>query len=316
MVIYEKEAEYASELSGYLSRQESFPYRVATFTGEQSLGEFLKGTRPDVMLVGDDCCSEDCTGDLAGLNTIRLTEENAQECGAPWIFKYQSAGNIMREITAYTAGNPAYRADRKGPKLYSVFAPKGGVWRSEYALSLARELADDGRVLYVNMDPFPACMPDTEEEWRGMSEAIYYLKTGAEHARWKIKGLLSEKDGIKILGPAHCSMDLVEMTKEDAECLIDVIADMCEFEYVVLDIGFYSEAMLELCAGSDSISLITPEGEEYEQSTAYFMNQLKVMQRGFLEGRIEIVKFGGGETGRRDKRGINRKAGLFTGMEG
>ncbi len=147
-----------------------------------------------------------------------------------------------------------------------------------------------------------------------MSEAIYYLKSGIVQARWKIKGLLTDSDDIKILGPAHCSMDLIEMTPEDIDNFVDVIREMKEFKSVVIDVGFYSEAMLELCSRGDSIHLVNAGGEEYEQATDYFIAQLKIMQHDEIEGRLEVVEYSGGacQTG---KRGTNRAFGLLAGVE-
>lgn len=291
LAIYVSEEDYARELSGYLNRHEEFPYRAAVFTNADSLHSHLEREPADVLLLGEECPYV-VQGGVK--QQILLTEERYRELETPWIFKYQSAGSIMREITAYTTASPVSN-DREGPRVYTVFATRGGQERSEYARALGRDLQREGTVLFLNLDLFPAAPSGTEGEWKGMSEAVYYLKQGGEAARWKLKGLITEQDGIRQIRPVHCSMDLMEMTPEDVVTLFGILKEMKELDAIVLEVGFYNETMLEICRFSDTIYLITPAGTEYADSAAYFMGQLRLMQRECLEGRVELVRYGGGE---------------------
>lgn len=311
LVIYERESAYAASLSGYLSRNEEFPYRVAVFTNRDSLDSYLNQESADILLLGEDCPYE---ADDRVKQKILLTGEKTPDREEPWIFKYQSAGNIMREITAYAAA-PSYLEEGDGPEINTVFATWGGQERNEYARALAEDLRQQGTVLYVNMDLFPAETETSGEEEKGMSEAVYYLKQSGEQSIWKIKGLIQEKDGIRELLPAHCSMDLLELTPEDVERLFRVFREMKELDYVVLEVGFYNAAMLEICRNSHIIYLITPAGKGYADSSEYFMGQLALMQRDGMERKVQVVSYGGAGDKTGNKTASVGEAGLFKGLE-
>jgi len=130
-----------------------------------------------------------------------------------------------------------------------------------------------------------------------------------------VKGLLNEKDGIKELGPVHCSMDLLEISKKDVISFFEVLKAMKEVTGVVIDLGFYNEAALEILAGSDSIQLVTPQGSDYRLSAEYFIKQLKVMQKEALEGRIEVINYGRAKPEGRITRNASPKIRLLQGVE-
>lgn len=311
LVIYEKEEEYAARLSGYLSRSQEFPYRVAMFTNPASLQDYLAEERVDILLLGEECAYE--VGGERACRQILLTEEQQEGREEPWIFKYQSAGNIMREIAAYAA-RPDCVEEYDGPQIHTVFATRSGQARGEYTHQLVRELSQQGEVLYVNMDLFPPEGMGSDGEWKGMSEVVYYLKQGGERMHWKIKGLIAQEGRIKLLRPVHCSMDLMELTPEDVALLFRTFRDMQELDHIVLEVGFYNAAMLEICRFSHRIYLVTPGGAGYSESTEYFLGQMELMQHEGLERKVEIVRYGAGEE-RRIATAASEETGFFPRME-
>lgn len=158
------------------------------FTSPEPLNHYLEQERADVLLVGEGCRYET----ERAAKKILLTEENGEERDLPWVFKYQSAGNIMREITAYTTGEKEWE-DQETPEIYTVFATRAGQERSGFARQLTNRLQEQGEVLYINLDLFPAEESGEGEDWKGMSEAVYYLKQGGDQIRWKIKALIGEQ---------------------------------------------------------------------------------------------------------------------------
>ena len=298
LVIYEKEEEYASRLTGYLSRSQEFPYRVAMFTNPGSLQDYLAEEPVDVLLLGEDCAYEVGVSEerekKKEFRQILLTEERQEGREDPWIFKYQSAGNIMREITAYAA-LPDYMQEGTGPEIHTVFATRSGQARGEYTRKLVEDLSRQGEVLYVNMDLFPPEGLEQGGNWKGMSEVVYYLKQGGETMKWKIKGLIVQEGRVRTIRPVHCSMDLMELTAEDIVLLFQVFRDMQELDHIVLEVGFYNTTMLEICRFSHRIHLVSPGGAEYRDSTEYFLGQMAMMQHEGLERKVEIVRYGAGE---------------------
>lgn len=318
LVIYEREENHASRLSGYLSRNPDFPYQVAVFTNSDSLNHYLEQKEADILLLGEECAYE--VREVPEGKRILLTEERRDSEEHPWIFKYQSAGNIMREITAYVTGKDENRSG-SGPRVYTVYATRGGQERSLYTRRLLDRLKLRGKTLYVNMDLFPAEEGAGKEDWKGMSEVVYYLKQGGEQMRWKIKGLIEEELGVRRIRPVRCSMDLIELTPEDMGMLFRVFHEMQEVDHIVLEVGFYNQTMLEICRLSQEIHLVTPEGCEYETSTEYFMEQLALMRQEGVEGKVQIIRydgkvFGAGEASEsRDEAGVSGQTGFYQRMD-
>lgn len=301
LVIYEKEEAYAVGLSGYLNRSLEFPYQVAVFTSQETLDRYLEEERADILLVGESCAYET----KQSVRRILLTEDRREGRELPWVFKYQSAGNIMREITAYAVGNEKQEGaeGKEGPRVYTIFATRAGQERSKFARQLVRELQAKGEVLYLNLDLFPSESCQEAGEWKGMSEVVYYLKQGGEQIRWKIKALIGEEEGMKQIRPARCSMDLLELTPEDIGLLLRVFQEMPEFQHIVLEIGFYNETMLELCRLSHQICLVSPDGTDYTKSSEAFLEQLSLMQLGGVERKVELVRYQGAEGGNAARTG-------------
>lgn len=181
------------------------------------------------------------------------------------IFKYQSVPDIMREVLAVVADDDSIvytekRATHKSAEILAVYAPFGGSGVSQYAFSMAKDLSGKFRTLYVNLEAFYGfCEIVTDkkgkpvEDFRGMSEVIFYIRQKKEKLALKLESIIVTEQKLDCLLTVEDYRDLFYMTKEDMNKLIQVLLLETDYEKIVFDIGFITDAMMVLLEKADRI---------------------------------------------------------------
>lgn len=251
---------YMKLLTDYFVKK-TFLFETHLFTRQESLMEFLKGHSLDVLLLGQEI--EICRLQYLhhAHHVIIMSEgDMVSECQEyPTIFKYQSAEKILREIFRITAQDetelPVSVCGYRGhTEFIGIYRPYGEMLPVERFF-----LTEDGeekKILFINMEllsGFHRQENAAEEEIRGMSEVIFYLKQQQDKLSLKLRSLIRQEQGADYLYPVEDYRDLYSMNREDMDSLLSVLANETEYGRIVFDVGFLSDSSLYLLYCCDKV---------------------------------------------------------------
>lgn len=266
LAFYDK-SDYMKNFMQYLYRQKYHALETRLFTSFEKLLCQAKKGEIDVLLAGEEAEEE-----IAILNSLipqimllsegNMVREDSAFCK---IFKYQSVPDIMREVFAAVADNDFItytdkRTITKKAEIFAIYAPFGGSGVSQYAYSMAKDLSEQCRTLYVNLEAFygfSEILTDKKgkpiRDFRGMSEVIFYIRQKKEKLALKLESILVRDQELDCLLTVEDYRDLFYMTKDDMDKLIQVLVTETDYEKIVFDIGLITDAMMVLLEKADRI---------------------------------------------------------------
>lgn len=296
-------------LVNYLCKNKQEIVETRLFTNPGMLRAYVEEGRPDILLAREE---EECqVGGYLGIvpEIVLLTEGNlVREQGEYLsVFRYQSAEEMVREILEAVAeddrivyqGAPARR--RRG-ELLCGYSPFGGAGLTSFLIRRAKELSGEYRTLYVSLEAFhgladlpPLQRKGQPEEYRGMSEVIFYLQQRRDKLSLKLESLVFRREQLEYLLAVDNYRDLHLMTRGDMEYFLQVLSTEAPYERIVFDLGYLGEAEEYLLEQCDRIYMPRP-GTEAQEMKRKSCEQSWVRQ-GNSEILNKIVLFDAGEAG-------------------
>ncbi|HBA97464.1 MAG TPA: hypothetical protein DCZ23_05085 [Lachnospiraceae bacterium] len=260
---------YSNRFSDYISHHKNI-LDFMVFTSVNSLEAFTRHSKIDILLT--DSSMACLIADIKGIQKVILLSDGnyTGQQEYPAIFKYQPAGQILKEIFDQIAEDDkiagvAQAYSSKQLELIAVFSAFGGSGASTYARNLCSSMAEGSSVLYINMEIFDSfaefeITPDNRYEYiRGMSEVIFYIKQKKNKLAFKLSSVTNHhSDGYSYILPVEDYRDLYSITTDDMEYFTDVLSKETIYEKVVFDVGYVNEASLRLFGICDVLLLPEP----------------------------------------------------------
>lgn len=263
---------YSDRLSDYINNHKNL-LDYMTFTSAYNLKLFIKHSKIDILLADNSMVS--AIPDTKNIQKVIILSDGEDTQDYPIIFKYQPAGDILKEIFAKIADDDTISGTvcgypvKKQAEITVVFSAFGGAGASTYARKLCSDMATNQTVLYINMEIFDSFaefekVSKDEQHYyiRGMSDAIFYLKQKKNNLAFKLESLINHhSDGYSYILPVEDYRDLYSITKDDIEHLVSVLCKETIYEKIVFDIGYINETSLKLFDICDVLLLPEPSGE-------------------------------------------------------
>lgn len=288
---------YTRALAEYFEKK-NFLLDSRLFTKAESLNDFMREKKPDVLLLGQDV-DRTCLRHLDRVShLIILSEGNCVSEGRedyPLIFKYQSAEKILKEIFAILEEDTSKESGEPGVigKVRSRMEVWGIYHLYQAPLTMQQicpEQEDSAKkCLQINMELLSGeDRGRLSEEERGLSEIIFYLKQKNSRLALKLRQLVQFSDGMDHIRPAADFRDLYSLCREDVDRLLTVIAGETGYERVVFDIGFLTDAALYLLYCCDRIYI--PKAQcRWEEEQASGLEKLLIKEG--LEEVLESIRY-------------------------
>lgn len=298
IAIYEEDIAYANRLMDFLNEKEEFLLEAMVFSKKESLQEYLQEHEVDILLLGEfmdrtNLKEEHIKYKIVLCEGILVKEEETE----PVINKYQSAECIMREILAfYVSKETTIAAYRYLPKyrkceMISVYSPCGGCGKTTTALLMAQILGSKKRVLYFNLEIFPGVIFGTSPEGiSGFSELVYYLKQRKSNLAMKLQTLVRKEGNVDLLQPAGHYNDLYALEVQDMQLLIEELYGATVYDVVIFDIGFISDATMELLEASRTIYMPSSENQNYREKEERFFQFIREEGRECIQEKCKKLQ--------------------------
>ena len=291
LTIYDTEEAYVVALSDYLNKNMELGVVTVAFSDFDKFIEYLKNNEAGYVIVCENFDKHTLEGRINEDKIISLVTTKNLDNAEPWVYKYQSAKAITKELNAIMLMKEE-NILLEDNKLHIVFSTKSGIEREEYVNLLMTDLKSKGSVLYLDMEPYNARAVNGYGSSKGMSELIYYLKQGGEKLKWKFKTLIEKENISGRILPVSCPLDLSELTKEDINELLNIVQRLNEYDFILINLGLLNFATFELIKAGKHIEIVVTRKAGDRESAENLINHMKLLGMKDVERRVEIIEFG------------------------
>jgi cellulose biosynthesis protein BcsQ len=168
----------------------------------------------------------------------------------PSVYKYQATADVLREVMA------CYGEEKRiSPSVFSVlknktqilgiYSPLGRCLKTSLALTIGQILAKERAVLYLN---FETCAGFETLLGRSfphtLSDLFYYAKQEDPNLLFRMNSMVQTVNGLDMIAPVQAGADILGVSWEDLERVLQEIILHSSYEVLVLDIG---TAIADLC---------------------------------------------------------------------
>lgn len=294
LAVCDTEKTYVGRLMEYLNEREVSPFYVRAFTSREALKDFARQEEIDVLLISADMAAEEKEGLPAG-KKILLTKGQVPEGleREPAIYKYQSAEKIIREALYYYSeeARPFLQASllKEKVRLYGVYSPVQRVGKTTFALALGSVHARKRRTLYLNLEAYSgfAQIFMSDCEWN-LGDLLYFLKKGKQGFLYKLKSMVQSFGDLDYIFPVRSPEDLLAVTEEEWETLLERLAADAGYECLILDFSDCIQGLAELLGKCSRVYMPVLEDTVSQAKIGQFERVLE--ERGFENLREVIEK--------------------------
>ena len=265
------------------------------FTNDDSLLEFLKCNKIDILLMHEDfCLNNNLEGNVI---IIKLIEKISLENQSKTILKYQKISLIYKEIlNEYSS---VYKGQIKSTRTNSYnntisFMSSGAgsgtsTIASAFAISLIKK---NKKVLFIDMQSFPTinCVFEAEGKFT-MSEIMYAIKSKKADLSLRIESALKvDNSGVNFYDPCKNPLERNEITAENLITLLEKLKEITNYDYIIIDIDFLlNETCLKLLNYSDSVVFVSNTTDENYLKLSSILKSIEILQLKNNENYIEKV---------------------------
>lgn len=264
------EAEYACNFMEYLNQKKNIPFEIQAFTSVESFVAFARRTPVELLLISSEAmCREIEELDIGKI--VILTEGNKPQELADYtgVYKYQASSDIVREVMAcYGAEKAIVPVQtpmlKKNTEILGVYAPFGGCFQTQLALTISQILGKEKNVLYLNLEEYSGFEELLHRKFAyTLSDLLYYVRQDVSGLNVKLDSMIQSMGSVDFIPPVQSPDDIRGTSWQDWERLLQEIVLRSSYETIVLDIGNGIEEvfqMLDMCnvvyvpARSDQIS--------------------------------------------------------------
>ena len=270
-----------------------FYVQVRWLSSVEEAVEFLKRQRIYILLIGEtfslrerekiDC---DHCFVLVGEGECDLAERETA------VRKYQPAEDILREILEKCLEwqeASLFRLVSKERRIIGFYSPVQSTAQTRMALALGKEIARKKEVLYLNFQPYSGWYQE-EENYRGLSELIYYIRQGDQKTGIRAGTICRHIDGMSVVMPMENGEDLKMVAWEEWETLLEQICSESKFEVILLDLSECVQGLLSMLELCKEIYMQNASNEEEEERILQFQVNMRQMGKAHLLERIRFAE--------------------------
>ncbi len=290
IAVCDSEAGYAGNFADYLNARKKFPFRAEAFTDSEKLCQYAEKNCPRFLLIAEENLT-DQVQKLQIPHMIILSSEKESEAGEDrYVYKYQSAESLVREVMTYCQESPPTELElgyKKKLGMAGIYSPLGRCGKTLFALTVGQILGEQKNTLYINMEDFSGWQKSIHEaDCENLSDFFYCLRTGREKPA--LDTLIQSWGNLDYFSPVSSFEDLRGISFQEWTALFEFLEKESSYQQLVLDIGNGADqlfSMLELC---DKIYMPVLEDWISQYKIQQFKNMAEVLSDSLLEKITEL----------------------------
>lgn len=254
--ICDLEEAYVVHLADYLNQKTDLPFRVMAFTRLDSLIEYAQGHEIEILLISVDAM----TDEVRSLNvhrTIILSDGEAPNLEEDDVFidKYQDSDTIARLVCSFAGQADERLKDSLGScRLISVYSPIARCGKTLFSLTLAQDISQSEKTLYLNLENCSGLEGLLKASWReDMADLIHASRAEPENLGSRLESIVKSYGNLDICPPPFFPEDLRETSVPEWIRFFASLAQDGGYQAIVLDIGDQIRDIPDLLKMSSSV---------------------------------------------------------------
>ena len=273
LAVYEPRQVYLERFLSYANSKTRLSFEIQGFTDLTILANHMRNNKIKAVLLSQDTIAHvliNSGGDDKQVSIFsdvmlfilgeqpgaggELPEEWKTCDRVSWIYRYQSAGNILAEIRSCmeeTALQSTGDHPMPGVQLSVLYSPADKVSHPEAAAELIRSGSmERQQVLYVNLEQFSGMREVLETPVNAsLTEVLYIYRTSpgrlAETLN-RTKGRYRDMD--VLLAPEHLE-DLEVVGEEGWPDFLNALSRAGDYQHILIDMSFFNIALIDVGLG-------------------------------------------------------------------
>lgn len=285
LIICDKECSYANFLMENILEKEELSVRVHACTSWERALWLLQKEGADLLLI-DEEWAPFVEEKAKESRVFYLIENRVPEGeGKPGsIYKYQCADMIVAEL--FENANVFHTVRGGKQQFLAVYSPIHRAGRTSLALALGRELALKRKVLYLNLEEYPA--DGLEGTGADLSDLLYYLKQEGDNLGLRLDAMVRQDCDLFYLPPIPFSSDLREVTAKEWLELFERLSES-RYETVIIDLGDSVQGLQEILDFCDRIYMPVLEDEISERKRIRYEENIRRQKLFRLEEKTRKI---------------------------
>lgn len=251
LALCDLDEEYAQHMSEFLKRQRDVPWEIHTYTDPKELAGILERLSVELLVIAEASYIEEIR-QLRREGIILLNETGVVRWpDVPNVDKYQRADLVWKGIWDVYMEIAPIQLPRLScgsvPKLIGMYSPVRRCLQTSFALTLGQLLAEKHPTLYLNFEHYAGItdlLPDRQT--KDLADVLYYLTAEKEKFLLWLRTMLQKKGELDYLPPARAGQNLLTVTREEWLGLLERIAELGGYEFVILDLTESMQGLLDI----------------------------------------------------------------------
>ena len=308
MAICDAEEGYAEHLTEYMRQKKGFPFRIGTFRDVETLLEFTKFSKVDMVLLSseqfDDYQSmakqkqyrKRCQlGQQTPIEHIVILDhgQGKEFLQYPCIYKYQSVEEIMKELLVYLSNEDVAEHGKNQnvrTKFITFYTPINRCLQTTTAFTYAKLLARTQRVLFLNLEAYSTLEHLLQQEiTENLADLLYTVKESNEKFAYRMAAMIMNRENLDILPPMVNLEDLQSVPKEKWLAFFKQIKEMHQYQTVVIDLGEPIQGFLDILSESYRVIQLTREESSAEAVLRKYDQMIEMLDYPYLQEITERI---------------------------
>ena len=241
LAVYDVDPVYAARFAEVVNQKEKIPFEVVAFSSIERLRAFTAEHPVKLLLLGEHVPAEEKES-IRAEKVILLSDNGGKPVSpsVPCVYKYQSSDAIVRDVMTWYGESPGELPEVSGrvlAKVLGVYSPVGRCLKTSFALTMGKLLAQEERVLYLNLEEFSGLSVLMKEEYKSDLSDLLYFYNGGSYNSLRLSSVVHTMGELDYIPPVRYPEDLDQAGEEAIAGLIRAIAGESAYDTLVVDIG-------------------------------------------------------------------------------
>lgn len=294
MAVYDADPVYAVRFAEVVNQREKIPFEVVAFTALEKLKQYAEKHPIELLLVSNAVNKEEAER-IGAAKVITLSDGETIQADMefPSVYKYQSSDSIIREVLACYCekADVVPGVGRKGAaNIIGVFSPVGRCLKTSFAITLGKLLAQENRVLYLNLEECSGLSVLTGESYSGSLSDLLYFHSSGDYSSLRLNSVVYSMDGLDYVPAVRYPEDLSQGNEEHLASLLSAIAADSAYETLIVDAGSLKRSLLPVLNLCTVIYMPVKEDSVSLAKLEEFDHYLDESGNGIMKERIRKLR--------------------------
>ena len=264
LILCDTEEEYAGLMTDFLKSRKDLPWEIRTYTMMELLLQKENPGQISMLVVAERAYSETLQM-LQPLRTVILNESGVVKWGQLYqINKYQQADKVLKELLEIymeiAPGGLPQLWCRSNTRFIGMYSPVKRCLQTSVALTMSQMLAEEHRTLYLNFEHYAGItelLPEVQN--RDMADLLYFLNVEQGKFRLRMQTIVQKKGKLDYVPPMRSGQNLLTVSAAEWMQFIQKLAELGEYEYVVLDLSDSIQGLFDILRNCHKIFTLTAD---------------------------------------------------------